>query len=221
MTHAAMSSIRVMATCSLLGEAVGKAASLAVKNGLTPHGVYLEKLEKLQLLLMNEDSFLPSKQRKISDVCKNASLSGGEVLRNGQDRPHRIYATNEENCAYMAQFGEEIKYTFEATDISSVHIVFCSDLNRRTLPGSWCERTHSTRANHKLNSPQMHMPKTLCKSFTLLGELDGEKIELLKVCDNRKRSYHIELNRRLDKLILIPLESWGEEKIPVISFDFH
>ena len=222
MTHTAMSSIRVMATCSLLGEAVGKAASLAIKNGLTPHGVYLEKLEKLQHLLMNEDSFLPSKQRVISDVCKNASLSvGGDVLRNGKDRPHRIYATNEENCAYMAQLGEEIKYTFEATNIASVHIVFCSDLNRRTLPGSRCERIHSTRANHKLNSPQMHMPKTLCKSFALLGELDGEKIELLKVCDNRKRSYHIELNRKFDKLILIPFESWGEEKIPVISFDFN
>ena len=41
MTHMAMSSIRVMATCALLGEAVGKAAGIAVKEKLTPHGVYL------------------------------------------------------------------------------------------------------------------------------------------------------------------------------------
>ncbi len=221
MTHAAMSSIRVMATCSLLGEAVGKAASLAVKNGLTPHGVYQEKLEELQQLLMNEDSFLPSKRRKISNVCKNAFLRGGDVLRNGQDRPHSLYATDEESCAYMARSGEEIEYAFCAADIASVHIVFCSDINRRTLPGSFFERTHTTRANRRLDIPIMHMPKTLCRSFVLMGELDGERTELLRVCENRKRSYHVELNRKLDRLVLVPLESWGSEKIPVVSFDFN
>ncbi|MEE1223733.1 MAG: FAD-dependent oxidoreductase, partial [Clostridia bacterium] len=44
MTHMAMSSIRVMATCALLGEAVGKAVAIAVKNSITPHDVYCSKL---------------------------------------------------------------------------------------------------------------------------------------------------------------------------------
>ena len=43
-THAAMSSTRVMATCSLLGQAVGTAAAVAVKNSLNPRGVYQNKL---------------------------------------------------------------------------------------------------------------------------------------------------------------------------------
>ena len=55
MTHTAMSSIRVMATCSLLGEAVGKAASVAVKNNFTPHDVYRKKIDLLQKLLMKID----------------------------------------------------------------------------------------------------------------------------------------------------------------------
>ena len=80
---------------------------------------------------------------------------------------------------------------------------------------------HSTRANHLLTSPQMHMPKTLCKEFKLLGELNGERCEIIAVNNNRKRSYHISVNQCFDKLILVPISSWGnDDKIPVISFDF-
>lgn len=40
MTHVAMSSSRVMATCSTLGQAVGTAAAIAKKHSLSPRGVY-------------------------------------------------------------------------------------------------------------------------------------------------------------------------------------
>ncbi|MBQ7768173.1 MAG: FAD-dependent oxidoreductase [Oscillospiraceae bacterium] len=222
MTHTAMSSIRVMATCALLGEAVGKAASIAVKKDYTPHDVYLSELEQLQNLLMNEDCFLPSKTREISSVCQNAKLNiVKEVIRNGQDRAHRIYNTDERTCAYEAKAGEEISYTFDEAKVSAVHIVFCSDLNRDTLPGSHCERTHSTRANQRLDSPQMHMPKTLCKAFRVIGERKGEKQVILDVTDNRKRAYHVQVDRVFDKLTLIPISGWDDsESIPVISFDF-
>ena len=223
MTHTAMSSIRVMATCALLGEAVGKAASIAVKNCFTPHDVYCNKIDLLQNLLMNEDCFLPSKTREISSLCLNAKLNiHSEVIRNGQDRAHRIYNTDENNCSYMANAGEQICYSFSETNIAAVHIVFCSDLNRDTLPGTNCERIHSTRANHRLDSPQMCMPKTLCKEFKLVGELNGNQYELLHILNNRKRSYHINVNQTFDKLILIPIDNWGDHKmIPVISFDFN
>ena len=223
MTHMAMSSIRVMATCALLGEAVGKAASIASKNNFTPHDVYLKELNQLQQLLMNEDSFLPHKNREISSVCLNAGLNiNCEVIRNAQDRAHTIYNTDHNNYAYFAKANEEISYTFEETTVSSVHIVFSSDLNRDTLPVSSCEKMHTTRSNTRLDSPQMCMPETLCKEFRLLGELNGEKTELLYVTNNRKRSHHIKLKQKFDKLTLIPLDSWGDKNnIPVISFDFN
>ena len=223
MTHMAMSSIRVMATCSLLGEAVGKACSVAVKNNCTPHDVYLKHTSLLQKLLMNEDCFLPSKTREISENCKNAALNiKNDIIRNGQDRGHKIYGNDSDSCAYFSTPKEEIVYSFDRQNISCVHIVFCSDLNRETLDVSYCEREHSMRSSHMLSSPQMMMPKTLCKEFKLFGELDGKKTEILKVSDNRKRSYHIELNRTFDKLILVPLSTWrNNEIIPIISFDFE
>lgn len=221
MTHTAMSSIRVMATCGLLGEAVGNAAAIATKKGLTPHGVYQNEIKTLQKKMLDSDLFLPSKTREISKICKNANLSGADSLRNGQDRAHRIYGTDKDSARYIADAGEEITYSFEKAKINSVHIVFDSDLNRKTLPGGWCEQIHSTRANHMIASPQMHLPTTLCKSFRLIGELDGKTVEILKVTENKKRTYHIALDSEFDKLTLIPEESWGEEKTPVISFDFN
>lgn len=219
MTHMAMSSIRVMATCALLGEAVGKAAAIAVKSGIAPHDVYLRHTEDLQELLLNEDCFLPSKTRKISAICKAAVLSGADnSIRNGQDRIHEIYGLK---SAQRVCAGKSICYELKQAEIGFAHIVFCSDLNRETLPGSKCERTHSTRANHKLDSPVMCMPKTLCREFKVIGEAGGKAYELLHVTDNRRRAYHLPINKRLDKLILIPVSDWGgNAEISVISFDF-
>ncbi len=221
MTHMAMSSIRVMATCSLLGEAVGKAAAIAVLKNATPHGVYMDYVELLQKKLLNEDCFLPSKVRSISEICAGAALSAGEnVLRNGKDRFHAIYG-EEEFCYYAAK-GQEIEYAFPQTKVSAVHVVFDSDLNRETLQMNPVESRHITRANTRLDSPMMHMPKTLCKEFVLYGEKEGVRVEMLRIEKNRKRAYHINVDKAVDKLILVPVDVWGEgKKIPVISFDFE
>ena len=222
MTHFAMSSIRVMATCTLLGEAVGKAAAIATEKGCSPHNVYKEHLSELQERLLREDCFLPSKKREISGSCKSAVLSvGTEVLRNGEDRVHRIYGTEDGSYCRIKR-GEKIEYSFPKTQINRIHIVFDSDLNRETLPGGAVESRHITRANVRLDVPVMHMPKTLCRNFSLFGEINGERVELSKITNNRKRAYDIEVDKTFDKLILVPESVWGDgEEIAVISFDFN
>ena len=222
MTHMAMSSVRIMGTCSLLGAAVGKAASIAAKEGIAPQDVYLKHMRRLQQLLMNSDHFLPSQLRPVSESCKAAQLSAGaEVLRNGQDRPNAVYGTDSDTASYKAAPGERITYRFPEQKISSVHITFDSDLERETLPGHWVERQRSTRFNLRLDSPQMHMPHTLCRSFTLYGLRNGQQTELLKVEDNRRRAWHIPVEQPFDSLVLIPKTVWGDgNSIPVISFDF-
>ncbi|MBQ2325670.1 MAG: FAD-dependent oxidoreductase, partial [Clostridia bacterium] len=134
MTHTAMSSIRVMATCGLLGQAVGTAAAVAAKHGTTPHGVYKNHLSELQERLMNADCFLPHFKRRISELCRNTAVTGGDCLKNGEDRPNRIYGTSEKGID--VKNGEAIEYSFDKPErINSVHIVFDSDLDRKTVPG--------------------------------------------------------------------------------------
>jgi len=222
MTHMAMSSVRIMGTCSLLGAAVGKAAAVAAQEKICPHEVYRKHIRRVQSLLMNSDHFLPSLLRPVSESCKKAELSAdGDVLRNGQDRPHAIYGTNDGSACYKAAPNEEISYCFPVQKISAVHITFDSDLNRESLPGHWVERQRSTRFNLRLDSPQMHMPYTLCRNFTLYGLRKGLRTELLKVEDNRKRAWHVSIDQIFDGLILVPENTWGDStEIPVVSFDF-
>ncbi len=213
MTHTAMSSIRVMPTCALLGEAVGRAATIAARYGIAPHDVYLDRIEELQDSLMQGDCFLPSKRRKISDACKRAMLNAPELLRNGEDRAHRLYGTSDDTAQYPVKLGEPISYRFERKNIESVHLVFSSDLGKKKL---------ATRACTRLDSPDLYLPETLCESFEIYGELDGERVDIISVENNRKRAYDIKVGKELDTLTLVAKNGRDESGfVPVISFDFN
>lgn len=221
MTHTAMSSIRVMATCALLGQAVGTAAAVATKHGVTPHGVYKAHLDELQQRLMNADCFLPHFKREISELCKSTEIKGGcDCLKNGEDRANSIYNTTDKG--FCVKNGDALEYRLDkAEKINSVHIVFDSDLNRATVPGDRVEKYHSMRCNILLDSPVMHLPTTLCRDFRLECEKAGNT-KTITVKDNLKRSYHINLGESYDTIRLVPLSSWGEsEETKVVSFDFN
>ena len=230
MTHFAMSSMRVMATCALMGQAVGTAAALATRYRLTPHGVYTKRLEELQTALMDADCFLPARERNVGEICRRSVLvdkngtpvAGGDTLKNGQDRPNIHYGTAA--CGLSLPNGKGVEYRFDVpTAVESVHLTFDSDLDRTTLPGDGCEREHSTRANIRLDSPQFYLPLTLCKAFRLEVDTPEGTVTLLDVDHNALRAYHVEVNRAaITAIRLIPLENYGGGKeTRVFSFDFR
>ena len=49
--------VRVMRTCGMMGEVVGKAAAICTRNGTTPRGVYEKHLETLQEMMNQPGSF--------------------------------------------------------------------------------------------------------------------------------------------------------------------
>lgn len=186
MTHAAMSSSRVMATCALCGQAAGTAASIAVKYNATPHGVYTDHLTELQDTLLWDDMLLPHHPRTPAALSKGAQLTvngaqkaEAEVLRDGNDR---------ENLFVCAP-GDVVEYRFDAPVIAEeVRIIFDSDLDRVTLPGDHVERNHTMRANLLPTAPIMHLPKTLCKSYTVEAVCeDGSVIRLAEETNNLRR----------------------------------
>ena len=222
MTHMAMSSIRVMATCAVMGQAVGTAAALAVKLNLTPNGIYKSKINELQQILMENDCLIPNKSRKISNICKNAELTNGnDLLRDAIDRVNHIYSN--EKCGITVLNNTEITYKFKKEEfINTVHITFNSDLNRETLPGNYCEKYHTMRANTLLDSPQFYVPKTLCKKFILQAVKNGSRITISQIDNNLNRSYNIKISDHIEGLILIPVENWGNtDKTDIFSFDFN
>jgi hypothetical protein len=63
-THEALGTVRVMKTCGMMGEVVGKAASVAVRHGTTPRGVYEHHWTEMDELLK-----LPGKARRSSPTA--------------------------------------------------------------------------------------------------------------------------------------------------------
>ena len=229
MTHFAMSSMRVMATCALMGQAVGTAAALAARHSLSPHGVYLHRLHDLQTALMEADCFLPALTRPVGELCRRtvlvdscgAPIPEGDTLKNGQDRPNVHYGTTA--CGLNLQNGHPVEYRFPAPSaVESVHVTVDSDLNRETLPGDRCEREHATRANVPKNAPEFHLPLTLCRSFRLEMDTPEGTQTLLNITANATRAYHVPIHRSdVTALRLIPLSNYGEGTYTrVFSFDF-
>jgi hypothetical protein len=60
-THEAMSAIRVMAPCMAMGEAAGRAAGIAVREGVSPANINVSKLQKE---LLAKGAYLNDKQEK-------------------------------------------------------------------------------------------------------------------------------------------------------------
>ena len=217
-THAALSSTRVMATCALLGQAVGTAADIAREYGLSPDGVYLEKLDLLQQRLMDDGCFLPYHTRRIAEVCRNAALScegqtpeNFENLRSGIDRTHRLYG--EEDRRVTLPLGKAVTYTFDPpTRLRFARLRFDADLNRDTLPGDGVERKHVMRANRTPDSPSTHLPTTLVKSYALTAVTEaGERITVAETEENVLGCVNIPLpDAPLVSVSLTLFSTWGD-----------
>ena len=78
-THEALGTVRVMRTCGMMGEVVGKAAYLTVRHQTTPRGVYEQYLDNLKDLMsqpgaMRRDAiesplYLPKNAKQLPDVA--------------------------------------------------------------------------------------------------------------------------------------------------------
>lgn len=213
-THAAMSSSRVMATCALLGQAMGTAAVVAVENGVSPRGVYEKHIDTLRQLLMDDDCFLPYVVRSVSNITKAAQLPAEfEKLRSGHDRD-REDADN----GITVEKGTEITYTLaKPTSVCNVRIVFDSDLNRQLL-GIIPQR--NMPCNRHLDLPDACLPDKLVRKYRIEAEnAAGERFIVCEVNENRRRLAVHKVEKEIIKLMLIPLDTWGAVKCRIFSFD--
>ncbi len=220
-SHCAVSSTRVMATCSLIGQAVGAAAAIAVRDRLSPRGVYEYKTDELKQMLMDDDCYLPFNQRSIPLLTRNARLicasPDAENLRNGVDRP----IGESDNGAFIEP-GDKIEYDFGCEkDVSMVRIIWDSDLNRETMPEingkRWPKNMLHNRSYH---SPDFYVPKTMTKAYRIEGvKADGTTTVLYKNTNNYQRLNKIPVSGAYQSIRHIPTETWGSEKAHIFAFD--
>lgn len=211
-THAAMSSTRVMATCSVLGQAVGTAASLAVANDLTPRGVYENEIERLRRELMEEDCFLPGTKRVVDPDCLRADLTSSndlspEPLRDGIDR-----TIGDESHCWNGRMGDSITLRFaQVKRLDDARIVF----------DSWRERScRNMRALQPLEQEEFHPPAGLVKSFHLeIDDGSGNWREIHRETNNYQRLVRFPVAAEAVAARLTLDDAWGEENVKVFAFE--
>ena len=228
-THSALSSTRVMATCALLGQAAGTAAYVAVKNGASPREICQNEklLKELQHLLQYNDSFLPYIKREITDLTKIAKLDEKyEVLRNGFDRPTPKSLDNlniadfDDNGAYI-KLGDEIKFIFESPQtVTGVRFVFDSDLNRKTVKyinpenDGWSALTHNMMSNRTVDFDGIELPETLVSDIDIYAIFSGGgRKNIASVKGNYQRLVNVMFEDKIDgvkKIVIIPVRTTGK-----------
>ncbi|MFI4911885.1 MAG: FAD-dependent oxidoreductase [Sedimentisphaeraceae bacterium JB056] len=208
-THTALSSTRVMATCALLGQAVGNAASVAKKYSCMPSDITGSHIRELQQSLLDDDCFLPGIVREQTVLTLEASLSVSngvaESLRNGIDRP----VAGNDNC-WKASAGDYALYEFEASrNINNVRLVFDSDLGRGL----------DMKFLKPKNFEQLSVPQTLPKAFTIEVS-DGDSWQCAyKENNNHQRHVTLNLNVQAKAIRFTLLETHGASEINMFSFE--
>ena len=198
-THAALSSSRVMATCSILGQALGTAVAQALGEGC--HVAEVD-VERLQQTLMEDDCFIPFHTRHVPEIVKSAQCSA-DVVRNGVDR-------GEENC-WVGHEGDVVEYTFpEDTAISQVRLVFDSDLNRDY---------HNMPCNIPLEQKKFKLPSTLISRYRVEAIASDGTEYSLEVNNNHQRFVKHFVDWNVKTLRFIPLATHGCEDFRLFSFE--
>ncbi len=90
-SHVALSSTRVMATCALMGQAIGTSVSYCLQNGLTPSGLVSNK-EHLkvcqQLMLRQDQGMINIRNEDSNDLARTARATASSATKEGP--PHFV-----------------------------------------------------------------------------------------------------------------------------------
>ncbi len=198
-THAALSSSRVMATCAILGQALGTAVALSVQSNTDIRRL---DIAALQAMLMEDDCYLPWHTREVSSLSLAADCSA-PVVRNGIDR-------GEENV-WVGAIGDSITYTFDKdTELQGIRLVFDSDLNRKD---------HNMPCRYPLVEEQYKLPATLVRDFDLVGINQAGEHFSISVTNNRRRLVKLSFHMTVKELRLIPRSTYGDSTARVFDFE--
>ncbi|MBO5309099.1 MAG: FAD-dependent oxidoreductase [Lentisphaeria bacterium] len=195
-THVALSSTRVMATCACMGEAVGTAASFAVKHRISPRQVGVQYIHELQQELLWNDCYLPQFKMEESPLSQRAVLStscgNGELLRASTIRGEAgCWQGNKEDWAEYRFAGAET--------VQEINIVFDSDLAERIKS----VKRLNMRANIPLEREMLEVPETLAKQFSVTAEDEqGKTVTLFETASNHQRLIRIAPQGKFRKIRL-------------------
>ncbi len=215
-THVALSSTRVMATCALLGQAAGTAASLAVSYDCTPRAVAQKHTHQVQKLLMDDGVFLPHLKREASELALSARLNISEgdrvVLFNGIERPR---AEAEENKIFQ-NIGDSLVFEFDRPcKIGTLRLMFDRDFSRESVTPNRKMQVFAMKLHTGFDFVPVKDAATTVKGFAVLA--DGK--EIYRDEANFLALRKIPLDVTASKIEIKWLSTNGSERVHLYSAD--
>ena len=223
-SHMAFSATRVMATCALIGQAVGTAADMIIDKGITPAELRKNHIKELQDKLEDDDCMLPYRWRKISPLTASAkTLAENEPMRNGIDREWE----GQDNGVYAAVGETHLAYTWDKPiKASAVRLIFDSDFKVR---GKRMRKLEET-------TDRVPMPKEMVKKFHIQVRVPaankkqqkeyaanpeaGEWKTVATVDENFRRLVNVSFDAvETDGVRIVVDKIWGADKAHIFAFD--
>ena len=216
-THMAMSSTRVMNTCSLIGQAAGTAAAVAIARNISMRETAQNHYREVQKILMDDGVYLPRMLREVSELTKSAKLNLSDderaLLLNGKERPRKAG----EEVGIWQKIGESLTFTFdEAKKLGVLRLQFDPDFSRTSVSKDFKIQWFATKVHTSGDFEPVKVPNTIVKDFVVYA--DGKAIFMAK--DNFLSLVKIPLDVEAKELRIEWLATNGAEKVHLYSADF-
>ena len=213
-SHMALSSTRVIGTCSVIGQAIGTAAAIATKYNIFAREVN-EHIKELQQTLIRDDAYIPGiasadKEDLVSNSnCKitaSSHIEGGEATNINGDYARRVDdIQNAWISNKLSENGEWIEVEFPKTvKIKDLLIRFDPNFSRILRP---------TIALCHLKLIVPDMPYELVREYNLQLFSKGELVKEIIVDDNflRVNKHCFESQIECDKIKITAYKTYGDE----------
>jgi hypothetical protein len=209
-SHMAFSSTRVMATCAIVGQAVGTAAAIAIKKQMKPCEI-LSDITELQQQLLKDDCYIPGVLNEDSlDYARNSTVTASGydtdcVPKNVINGIARTWGSDS-NC-WRASILEKPWLLIDFPEkkiLKEVRIYLDSNLSR--------EITISIN-DAVLARQENHSPSELIRNYTLELLLDGVVVLKKDLNSEGQRLQVISLveNVVCNQLRVTPLSTYGSD----------
>ena len=205
-THAAMSSTRVMGTCFSMGQAVGTAAAIAVRESINPWDVRMWMAE-LQQTLIRQDCYLPGVRQTLPELTLNAQLKASqgnpEPVRDGWNR-----TIGNDDHAWLANPGDWIAYQFSTSAwVNEVCLVLDSALQR------------TVQMSYHLKDDQLTVqPPELPKKIEIQVQRNGKWETVFETDRLHQRQLLVAIGQKVEGVRFYLHETWGNLPSRVFLF---
>lgn len=219
----AMSSTRLMGTCSVGGQAVGTAAALAVKYKCSPHEVGRKHIKELQQNLLKDDCYIPGfKNEDPNDLARNAKISASSWIEGSE--PENVIngisrnvgkKSNQWCSAGMSSLGEWIEVDLGTErSINQIRLTFDPDLSQEHC---------ISLSKAFIDKIPVGVPKELVKEYEIIFYLDKKEVFRKAVKGNYQRLNIINLETRVhaDRIRISVTETNGLQEVRIFEIRIY